>query len=66
MADLEQIRSRLEAIAEDLTDAGIEALRRAVEDGAVGRPESERRIAQARRAVERAVAALSAVPGPDG
>jgi hypothetical protein len=66
VADLDELRSRLESIAEDLADAGMDALRRALDDGAVARPEAERRIAQARRAVERAIAALAAIPEPPG
>lgn len=62
MADLEDLRARLEGIAEELADAAMEALRQALDAGATGRPEAERRITQARRAVERAVAALGAVP----
>ena len=62
MADLEGLRGRLEGIAEELSDAAMDVLRQALEDGAVGRPEAERRITQARRAVERAVAALGAIP----
>jgi hypothetical protein len=62
VADLEGLRARLEGIAEELADAAMDALRQALEEGAVGRPEAERRITQARRAVERAVAALGAVP----
>jgi hypothetical protein len=61
MADLDDLRSRLESIAEELADAGIDLLRRALEEGRSDRPEAERRVAQARRAVERAVAALNAL-----
>jgi hypothetical protein len=61
MADLADMRARLEAIAEELADAGMDVLRQAVADGQTRRPEAERRIAQARRAVERAVAALDGV-----
>ena len=70
MADLDELRARLEGIAEELADAAMDALRQALEDGAVRRPEAERRITQARRAVDRAVAALGAITQaaaePDG
>ena len=56
MADLEEIRSRLEAVIEDLADLAIEHLREAVASG--GDASDERRITRARRAVERAVAIL--------
>jgi hypothetical protein len=62
VADLEGLRARLEGIAEELSDAAMDVLRQALEEGAVGRPDAERRITQARRAVERAAAALGAIP----
>ncbi len=55
MADVDDIRSRLEGIAEELTDLAIEMLREAVEAGAEKRPEQEKRITRARAAVEKAV-----------
>jgi hypothetical protein len=55
VADIDDIRSRLEGIAEELTDLAIEVLREAVESGAEKRPEAEKRIARARTAVEKAV-----------
>jgi hypothetical protein len=61
VTDLDDLRARLAAISEELADAGMEVLRQAVADGATRRPDAERRIAQARRAVERAVAALDGV-----
>jgi hypothetical protein len=64
VADLEELRARLEGIADELADAAMDALRQALEDGAVRRPEAERRITQARRAVERAAAALGAITEP--
>ena len=51
--DLDHVRERLEAIAEELADLAIDRLRAAVEgneDAAV----EERRITRARRAVEKA------------
>lgn len=59
MADLDDIRSRLEGIAEELTDLGIQVLREAVEAGAQSRPEQERRITRARAAVEKAAHLLA-------
>ena len=64
MADLDELRARLEGIAEELADAAMDVLRQALEEGAVRRPEAERRITQARRAVDRAVAALGAITRP--
>ena len=58
MADVDGIRERLEAIAEELADLAMEALRAAVEAGEEKRPADERRLTQARRAVEKAAGLL--------
>jgi len=55
VADLDELRARLESIAEELADAAMAALRDAVEAGATARPELERRLTRARSAVEKAV-----------
>jgi hypothetical protein len=57
--DLDEIRGRLEGIAEELADLAMEALREAIEAGDQGRPAKERRLTQARRSVERAASLLS-------
>jgi hypothetical protein len=58
-SDLDGVRERLEAIAEELADLAMDRLRQAVdgdEDGAAAA--EERRITRARRAVEKAAAVL--------
>jgi hypothetical protein len=57
--ELEDLRRRLEAIAEELADLGLDRLRRSVEDGSGKAPADERRLARARRAVLKAAADLS-------
>jgi hypothetical protein len=59
-ADLDDVRGRLEAIAEELADLAMEALRDAIDAGEQRRPAEERRLTQARRSVERALALLRA------
>ena len=59
-ADLDDIRGRLEAIAEELADLAMEALRDAIDAGEQRRPSEERRLTQARRSVERAASLLRA------
>jgi hypothetical protein len=59
-ADLDGIRGRLEAIAEELADLAMEALRDAIDAGEQRRPAEERRLTQARRSVERAASLLRA------
>jgi hypothetical protein len=59
--DVDHLRSRLEAIAEELADLAIDRLRAAV-DGDAGAAAEERRITRARRAVEKAATLLSGRP----
>jgi hypothetical protein len=57
MADVEDIRIRLETIAEELADLALDALREAVESGAT-KSEAERKLTRARTAVYRAARLL--------
>jgi hypothetical protein len=54
----EELAARLDGIAEELADLAMDALRRAIDHGATKRPDAERRLTQARRAVEKAAALL--------
>ena len=54
MADIADVRARLEVIAEELADMALEVLREAVDQGADKRPELEKRITRARTSVEKA------------
>jgi hypothetical protein len=47
---------RLEAIAAELDDLAFDQLREAVADGATARPVDDRRLMQARRAIDKAAA----------
>lgn len=58
----DDIRIRLEQIGEELTDLSVEVLRHAVEEGETRRPDVDKRIGQARRAVEKAARVLEARP----
>ena len=58
MSDLDALVERLDAVAEELADAAIAALREAMEAGSGPRVELERRITRARRSVERAASLL--------
>jgi hypothetical protein len=57
--EFEDIRHRLEGIAEELADLAIERLRESIDAGGVELPVDERRLTRARRAVEKATAILS-------
>jgi len=57
------IVERLRAIEEELRDLAYERLRAASEDRDEGALRDEKRVLQARRAVERAITALGGAPG---
>ena len=53
------IVARLEMISEEIADKALDALKSAHRDGAVKRPETERQLTSARRAVEKAIGVLT-------
>lgn len=53
--EFDDIRSRLESIAEELADLAIDRLRESIDAGGSELPIDERRLTRARRAVEKAV-----------
>lgn len=55
---VDEIRTRLESIAEELTEVAIDVLRQAIDEGAEKRPPVEKSLTQARRAVEKAARLL--------
>jgi hypothetical protein len=50
----EELAEQLEAISAELDDLALDALRQAADAGATRRPDAEKRLIQARRAVEKA------------
>jgi hypothetical protein len=56
--EFDDIRTRLEAIAEELADLAIARLRESIDAGGTELPVDERRLTRARRAVEKAAAIL--------
>ena len=58
---LDDIISRLENIGETLGERSMTLLRDAIEKGETARPPEERVVAQARRAVDKAVSLLSGI-----
>jgi hypothetical protein len=52
--EFDDIRVRLESIAEELTDLAILRLRESIDAGGTELPVDERRLTRARRAVEKA------------
>ena len=57
--EFDQIRARLEAIAEELADLAIVRLRESIDAGGTELPVDEKRLTRARRAVEKAVGILA-------
>jgi hypothetical protein len=56
----EELADRLDAIAEELSDLALDVLRQAVDRGDDARPADEKRLSQARRAVEKGAHLLRA------
>jgi hypothetical protein len=56
--EFDHIRARLETISEELADLGMERLKESSDAGGSELPVDERRLARARRAVERAIGIL--------
>ena len=56
--EFDQIRGRLQAISDELADLSIERLKESIDAGGVELPVDERRLARARRAVEKAIGIL--------
>lgn len=63
--EFDDIRQRLEGIAEELADLAIVRLRESIDAGGHELPVDERRLTRARRAVEKAVHLLQEVDDHD-
>ncbi|MGB1506143.1 MAG: hypothetical protein ACPHJY_05120 [Acidimicrobiales bacterium] len=57
--EFDEIRSRLESIAEELADLAIIRLRESIDAGGTEYPVDEKRLTRARRAVEKAIHLLA-------
>ena len=60
----DELADRLDVIAEELSDLALDSLRAALERGDSSRPAEEKRLTQARRAVEKAAHLLRSPDGP--
>ena len=56
--EFEEIRGKLEVIAEELADLAIVRLRASIDAGGTELPVDEKRLTRARRAVEKAISIL--------
>ena len=61
MSDLTGLADRLEAIGEELDEIAFDRLRMAAADGQRTRPDEDRELTKARRAVEKAVSVLRGI-----
>lgn len=64
--EFDHIRARLQTISEELADLAIERLKESIDAGGDELPVDERRLARARRAVEKAVRILKEPDDLDG
>jgi hypothetical protein len=64
VSDLHALADRLEAIVEELDEITFDRLRLAAAEGQRARPDDDRELTKARRAVEKAVALLRAIDRP--
>ena len=65
MADLDDIIERLCSASEDIADRALSVLSEASRAGETKRPDAERALTQARRAVEKAINLLERMPSTD-
>ena len=63
MSELDSIADRLTEIVEELDEIAFDRLRLAAADGQRSRPDDDRELTKARRAVEKAVAVLRGIDG---
>jgi hypothetical protein len=56
--EFDDLRGRLEVISEELADLAMVRLKESIDAGGTELPVDERRLARARRAVEKAIAVL--------
>lgn len=63
MSDLDDLIARLRSVSDDLADRAISVLSNASRAGETKRPDEERALTQARRAVEKAIAVLERMQG---
>lgn len=61
MSNYAELAGRLQSVLDDLDELAFDELREAVADGATVRPTSDKELAKARRAVEKATRVLEAL-----
>jgi hypothetical protein len=61
MDEIERIAAELEQLSSDLSDVAMTLLSEAIREGAQSRPPEEKKITQARRALEKAAQHLRSI-----
>ncbi len=56
--DFDDIRRRLQSISDELADLAMQRLRESIDAGGTNLPVDEKRLARARRAIEKAISVL--------
>ena len=65
MSDYHALVDRLESVAADIDEIAFDQLREAVAEGAGQRPAGDKKLMQARRAIEKAATLLRQLDGVD-
>jgi exonuclease VII small subunit len=64
MSRFEELADRLDAIVSELDELAFDQLSEAVHEGATARPDADKQLEQARRAVEKAAHVLRQITPP--
>jgi predicted DNA-binding protein len=65
MSRYDELAERLDALSEDLGDLSLDVLKEAMRSGAIRRPDADKKLVQARRAVEKAAQLVRNLGNPD-
>lgn len=61
MNEIEELKFQLEHLSERLNDVAMQILSEAIDNGKTQRPDAEKKVSQARRAVEKALHHLNEI-----
>ena len=64
--EVDDIRRRLQSISDELADLAMQRLRESIDAGGTNLPVDEKRLARARRAIEKAISVLHESDSTDG
>lgn len=61
MDEIEELKTQLEQLSERLNDVAMQILSEAIDNGLSQRPDAEKKVSQARRAVDKALHHLNEI-----